>query len=111
MGPVCIRTPQPGQFVSDPGYWLGVGFSRTEVPARREAGSIPGQTLCEREIPTQRLENELPGADSRRIPDLAGTSFQKGADQIRNELIGRPITAANGIASSGARQGDTMSRK
>jgi hypothetical protein len=56
----------------------------------------------------QRHQDELPGPDREGTADAAGATTQESPDQIRNELIGRPVTTADGIAGASARQRDTV---
>jgi len=56
------------------------------------------ETFRQGKISDQRLENVNPCSHRAGMPDLRRATAREGADQIGNESIGSPVSAADNIA-------------
>ena len=80
------------------------GGIRAEVPCFGAGGVPCQQALPEHEITGKAFENVLPGAGSVGRTYLGRFAACRGANDVRNQPIIRPVAAADDIA--GARSGD-----
>src|SRR5689334_23014912 len=69
--------PGTHELVGNPGNGLGIRVGRTKIPAPGELRRILSKALRKHQISAQRFEDELPRADSGRVPDEAGASCKK----------------------------------
>src|SRR6188474_2911267 len=111
LDPFRSVTPRLREPVRDPRHRLRIVVNRTEVPPGGKARGIVRQSLGEQEVSTQRLEHELPWTDGIGISDQTGLFCEEGSDQIRNQLIARPVTTADGIAGARTTERDPMTVK
>src|SRR4030095_4541410 len=108
LAPCGAVTPRACQLLRNPGHRLGVAFGGTEVPGRRKPDGILCESLGEAEISTQGLQDELPRPDGRRASDQTGLTQQEGPHQVGSDLVRCPVASADGVAGTGAREGDAM---
>src|ERR1035438_4763307 len=80
--------------------WPNVLIARSEVVGRSELRMLREECLSQHQVTVQRLEHVLPGTDGIGTPDYNRLPGEESADQIRNEPVLGPVTAANDIAGA-----------
>src|SRR5262249_23769595 len=108
QGPRSLLAPQLRDAVCEPRNRSSIGVHWAKVPGGCVFSGILREALSKHKIATKRFKDELPWTDGERVSNHAGFSGKKGAHQIRDELIARPISSTDGVARAGRTKGDTM---
>src|SRR5579872_7013628 len=106
--PCGTGTPQVSQLCCDARNFPRIVITRTEVECSGELGQSGEQLLREDNITAQGFKYVLPRADGFWITDRYGFAGLESADQIRDQPVCRPITAADDISCSRGRHCDMM---
>src|SRR6185369_8796595 len=97
--PAGALTPERGNFVRDPSHRPNIGFVGPKVPALRHRPSTRVHFFGEAKVAGQRFQYVLPGPYRVRITQLRGLLARERAQNVGDESVDRPVTAADHIAS------------
>jgi len=83
-------------------------IARSEVVGGGELRILREELPGQHQVSVQRLEHVLPGTDGIEAPDQNRLPGKESADQIRNEPVLGPVTAANNIVGARGSQSHMM---
>src|SRR5579864_5874490 len=106
--PRLRATPSLRHFFYDPPHGLCVRLVRPEIPGFREFCALAPKILGKHEIAAGRLEHMLPRTDRLGIADHDRLSCKKGAHDVGDQSVLRPISAADDVACPRRCQRETM---
>src|SRR5260370_8270254 len=83
-----------------PTHRLGIPFSRSKIPAFREARAILPEFFREKQVTAEGFEHMLPRAHGFRISNGRNALLERRAHQVGNKTVFAPVAATNYVASA-----------
>ncbi len=97
--------PKGAKLFDQPLNGFRIGVVGAKIPGFGKLGTFAVELFGQQQVAAQRLEDMLPGAQGCGIADQDFFPFQEGADTVRDQAIGAPITAADDIPRAGRSDG------
>src|SRR5260370_9302913 len=83
-----------------PTHRLGIPFSRSKIPAFREARAILPEFFREKQVTAEGFEHMLPRTHGCRISNGGNAPIERRAHQVGNKTFFTPVASPNYVASA-----------
>src|SRR5688500_5776135 len=98
--PARALTPEVNHFFENPLYWFNIFIAGTKIPAVGVTSIAFTKRLRQYQITAQGFKHVLPRAGCFRVSNNNGLLFFECSENIGNQSICSPVTAANDVSCS-----------